>query len=127
MFGCGVLTSEVLNQFGSFFNTATWIWGSSIFSSIKPKYDKRLLVYFCIFHRFYLNLPVLHQKMFWISKQNKFRCKTGKFRYKQGRTQMKEIWIFFIFIKLSRWNETLIMRIWNWLLSACWNYNFHIL
>ena len=29
--------------------TAKWIWDSSIFSSIKPKDDKRLIVYFCVF------------------------------------------------------------------------------
>ena len=29
--------------------TAKWIWDSFIFSSIKPKHDKRLFVYFCFF------------------------------------------------------------------------------
>ena len=29
--------------------TAKWLWDSSIFSSIKPKHDKQLFVYFCVF------------------------------------------------------------------------------
>ena len=31
------------------------MWDSSIFSSIKPKYDKRLFVYFCVFPQIYLS------------------------------------------------------------------------
>ena len=61
-------------------DTAKWILDSSIFYSIKSKYDKRLFVYFYIFPRSYLNLPVLHQKLFWASKENNFWRKTGKFR-----------------------------------------------
>ena len=35
--------------------TAKWIWDSFIFSSIKPKYDKQLFVYFCVFPQIYLS------------------------------------------------------------------------
>ena len=34
--------------------TAKRIWDSSILSSIKPKYERRLFVYFCVFPRIYL-------------------------------------------------------------------------
>ena len=55
--------------------TAKWIWHSSIFSSIKPKHDKQLFVYFCVFPRFYLDLPILCRKLFWTSNQNNFGSK----------------------------------------------------
>ena len=34
---------------------AKWIWDNSIFSSIRPKFDKRLFIYFCVFPRIYLS------------------------------------------------------------------------
>ena len=43
--------------------TAKGIWDSSTFSSTKPKHDKRLFAYFCIFHQSYLNLPVWPRKL----------------------------------------------------------------
>ena len=54
-------------------DTAKWIWDSSIFSSIKPKYDKWLFVYFCVFPRIYLfcaeNCSEHHNKTTFCSKQ----------------------------------------------------------
>ena len=42
-------------KLGEFEFTAKWIWDSSIFSSIKPKFDMGLFVDFCVFTYF---LPV---------------------------------------------------------------------
>ena len=50
----------------------------SILSSIRPKYDNWLFLDFCVFTHSYLFLPVANLKLFWKSKQNRF--KTGKNR-----------------------------------------------
>ena len=47
--------------------------------SIKPKLDVWLLVDFCVFPRFYLNLPELNLKLFWTSEGNNFRFSSGKY------------------------------------------------
>ena len=44
---CTTMKKNVV--FYNWAHTAKWIWESSIFSSIKPKYDKLLFVYFCFF------------------------------------------------------------------------------
>ena len=46
-----------------------------------------IVCWFLCFTPFSLNLPDLNLKLFWTSKQNNFRFKSGKFRGKWGKTQ----------------------------------------
>ena len=52
--------------------TAKSIWGSSIFYSIEPKFDIRVLVDFCVFTCFYQFLYDVITKLFCRSKQKFF-------------------------------------------------------
>ena len=52
--------------------------------SIRPKLYMRLFVDFCVLPLFYLNLPDLNLKLFWTSKQNNFRFRSGT-----GKNQVK--------------------------------------